>query len=56
MTYKHKCEDKYHEIEAKVKKMKLTEQIHLKVANGLSATVMEILAMLDFYLTSLSCC
>ena len=52
MMYKYKCENKYHEIEAKVKKMQLIERIHLKVAYGPSATVMAILAMLDFYFGS----
>ena len=32
LVYKHKCEVKYHKIEAKVKKMELIRRIHLKVA------------------------
>ena len=32
MMYTHKCEVKYHKIEAKVKKMELIGRIHLKVA------------------------
>ena len=56
MVYKNKCEVKYHKLTAKVKKMELIGQIHMKKVYGPSGAVMEILAMLDFHPTSLSCC
>ena len=41
---------------SKVKKMELIGRIHLTVEKGPWAAVMAMLAMLDFCLTSLSCC